>query len=498
MANDHRQHLRLARPECHPDADLAAAAAHRVGDHRVDAGARQHQGDERKERDEPDGRDVARKIVVEHLTHRANVIDRLIGIDAPDRLPHPRRCNERVGASTRHQRHADRRALGQRQIQVGLGGLVCVGVADVANHSYDLEPLRIGADPTELDAASDRVSSRPVALHGGLADQRDGAGIGVVAEGQRTPAQQRDPERLEEARADRDRRYPGHVGLRRRRPPLDGDRSVGLAPGQRQMAGPGGALDSRRRLDARQRSIEERGRVGPLHVPRPWKVQLQSEHVVGIEAELDRHQRDHRAHGQAGDDQQDHGQRHLQRRQGAARGRQEAPGPVGSGAATTRLSGRRRQVQARRAQRRHDAEDQRCEQRQPEGKHENCCVDSRLVEQRHVAAGERHQAAQRPVGEDEARDTPQNGQHRALDEQLPHQPPAPGSHRPAQRELLSPRRCAGEQQVGDVGAGNDQDEEHGSAQQREDPRRVGPDHRLAKRQDPCLPSRVRQWELFPQ
>ena len=70
-------------------------------------------------------------------------------------------------------------------------------------------------------------------------------------------------------------------------------------------------------------------------------------------------------------------------------------------------------------------------------------------------------AIEQPRADDrdaEADDAAGGGEQQALDQQLPHDAPARRAHRVAHRDLARPCRRARQQQVGDVGAGDQQDE----------------------------------------
>ena len=80
-----------------------------------------------------------------------------------------------------------------------------------------------------------------------------------------------------------------------------------------------------------------------------------------------------------------------------------------------------------------------------------------------------HEQAAEPAGEEEPEDGAQSREHEALAEQLPRQPGARGAERQAYAQLVAPRRRAREQQVGDVGAGDEQHEADDDHQRGERP-----------------------------
>ncbi len=84
---------------------------------------------------------------------------------------------------------------------------------------------------------------------------------------------------------------------------------------------------------------------------------------------------------------------------------------------------------------------------------------------------------------------PISREQQALGQHLPGQPPPSGAKRRAHRELAAPLRAAGEQQIGDVHAGDREDERH-RAEQREQRRPDGARHFMLQRaHDEPLPQR---------
>ena len=71
-------------------------------------------------------------------------------------------------------------------------------------------------------------------------------------------------------------------------------------------------------------------------------------------------------------------------------------------------------------------------------------------------------------GDEEGQRHRREPEERALGEEPAHQPPAPGAERQAQRDLALPLGAAGEQEVGDVGAGDEEDEARRGLPERED------------------------------
>ena len=119
-------------------------------------------------------------------------------------------------------------------------------------------------------------------------------------------------------------------------------------------------------------------------------------------------------------------------------------------------------------ERRNQSEHQpRCQRRDDRERHDRK-IERDLIEPRHRNAigDERQQAAMKDHRKREAEHTASQRQHHALGQHLPQQPAAVGAERGAKPELALAHRAACEQQIGDVDAGDEQDEndrarEHG-------------------------------------
>jgi hypothetical protein len=94
-----------------------------------------------------------------------------------------------------------------------------------------------------------------------------------------------------------------------------------------------------------------------------------------------------------------------------------------------------------------------------EGEREHAHVDVHVAQQLREAGGDDEgEEACPPEREQEPAAAPDEGQHEVLGQELPHETAAAGAGGRAQRELLLPGRARGQQQVRDVGAGDEQDE----------------------------------------
>jgi hypothetical protein len=109
-------------------------------------------------------------------------------------------------------------------------------------------------------------------------------------------------------------------------------------------------------------------------------------------------------------------------------------------------------------QRRHGAEEHSGEHRHRKGEQQHRCIDRNLRRARREPGGERNEQVDADEGEPDAERRAHQGQQRALGDELTHEPATPRTERDAQRQLSLASRDLGEHQVGDVGAGDQQDE----------------------------------------
>ena len=134
-------------------------------------------------------------------------------------------------------------------------------------------------------------------------------------------------------------------------------------------------------------------------------------------------------------------------------------------------SGRFRGIDARRAQCRREAEEQRGRDGDAGGKAQDAQVEMRLQHHPFGRPGEhRHQERRAPPREQQSGSGSERHQHDAFGQQLADQPAATRANREPHRHLVLPRGGAGEQQVGHIGAA---DEEHDADDRHDDHQRLG-------------------------
>ena len=114
-------------------------------------------------------------------------------------------------------------------------------------------------------------------------------------------------------------------------------------------------------------------------------------------------------------------------------------------------------IGARREPRRRGAEHDAGDEREADGERQHQRRRARVDRQeRRAGERERQQQARGADGDDESGDAAGDGEQHALDQRLRDDLPARRAHREPHGGLAAPRDGAGEQQVRDVGAGDEQ------------------------------------------
>ncbi len=203
--------------------------------------------------------------------------------------------------------------------------------------------------------------------------------------------------------------------------------------------------------------------------------QAEGHRVLRREARVHAHHRREAADEEARTGQQDHRERHF----GHDEGRPHPMTPRGGAAAAGALAQARGDAAAGRLERGQQPERDARQQRDRDRVGDDQTVETDLAEQRDVRGLGRHEGARRPGGEDEADTRAREPQHERLGQQLPEEPGARGAEGGAQRELLLARRGAREEQVGHVGAGDEEHEADGTQEDEQGPSHVA-DHEIVE------------------
>ena len=118
-------------------------------------------------------------------------------------------------------------------------------------------------------------------------------------------------------------------------------------------------------------------------------------------------------------------------------------------------------------ERRRDAEEERRSDRQRAGEDQHPRVDPRVVDARQRRGREPDQGGAAETGQGDAERAAGRGEHEALDQELTDQPPAARAEGRPHGHLVPPAQRPREQQVGDVRAGDQEDEADRARQDRE-------------------------------
>ena len=311
---------------------------------------------------------------------------------------------------------------------------------------------------------------------GALGDHHDSRRALLVVVGEVAAPFQRNPDRAEVVR----RR---HAGLDRRllargerRPPGNrkGQDDAGAAEGQRQHAGR--RLHPRDRSQPRQQLVEEGDLPLVLFVACVGQRHLEGERLLGVEPGVDGGELREAADQEPGAGEQHHRERHLGHDQRAAHPR---PAAIGD-RATPGLLQRSGQAGRRRLERGHHPEDEAGHDRQAERERDHVAVDPHVVQPRNTGRLEPDQHVDAPDRQQQPETAADDAEDDAFGEELADEAAAGGAERAAHRHLAFARRRAREQQVGDVGAGDQQDEADGAEKHQHGLADVA-DHRLVER-----------------
>ena len=358
-----------------------------------------------------------------------------------------------------------------------LGLVIHLGGQEVGHDANDGEPRR-PFEIEQLDAPADgiqaaevgraqeplpeRVRPRGVAGRDHAADEahvdeRHGRALLLVARGEPASADQRHVQRLEEASRHAGMQHPLLLpGLHRRA--VD-DHRAAIAPAveryevrRRRGANAGHALH------AREDVLEAPGLGARLRIRVAGQVDPHRHERRGLEAGVRALQLQEAPHEERRADEEDQRERDLSDDEHVAcpcaRAAAPRPAPLAHGRAQVRLRDlpRRREAEQHARERR---DRDRVDQRRP--------VDAELDQVGHVVGGHAcRDERDADFREDDAQRDRHEAQHERLGEQLPREAPARGAEGRPQGHLARARRGAGQQQVGDVRAGDQQDQRHGA------------------------------------
>ena len=268
--------------------------------------------------------------------------------------------------------------------------------------------------------------------------------------------------------------------------PVVGERLLGApadgaeATGERKRERRGDALHAGNRA---QPFFDLFGQLGTLRRrPRAAAEELERQQAARIESRIDALQFEKTSEHQPRPDEQHEAQRHFGDHHCIP---EPAAGAETGGAAAAAKHGHG--IHAERAPCGHHPEEHGHHQRDRRGESQHGRVDADSVEPRQIRRGDRAQLANANPGKRDAGARAERGEHERVGQHLTDDAPAAGSERGAHREFPFTDPRPDQQQVRDVGAG-DQQEKNDGARQRENRRPdlcdQGVVHRLQPRVEP--------------
>ena len=333
-----------------------------------------------------------------------------------------------------------------------------LGVADDPDHLDPFARRSVGDAGRRAvgDPLPDRVGVGPVAVRQLLVHHRDLGRAGPVLPAEHAPSPQRNPERVEEPRA-HDPDVTPRTGLpagrliafhlEARGGPVAAERHHRRAPDRSHARGG---------RERRQHLVEEGDPLRVRRVARRGKREVEGQDPVGVEPGVHALQPGEALHQQAGAGQERQRQCDLRDHQHAT----QALAPAVARAAAPAFLEHAVQIDRRGVHRRRQPEQQSGQQRYDQREHHDRRIDPDLIRPGEIARVERGHRPDAPEGQPQAQHAAGEREQQALGQELAHESLPAGSQRGAHRDLLRPRGRAGEQQVGDVGAGDQQHEPH--------------------------------------
>ncbi len=245
-----------------------------------------------------------------------------------------------------------------------------------------------------------------------------------------------------------------------RRPALDAERRPARRAAERQAGDAADRLHAGQRGDALEHApVEQHPRLvrevrAGLRIVRLRQPEPRGQHRRGVEAEIDALQPPETLDQQRRADQQHQRERELADDEDAAQARRAS----GGAGPARRLAHHRLQLGVRALNRRRQAEEHAGHDRQGGREREHGRVDVDGLQSRQARRADLHEGVDAPDRDQQAERAAGRREQHALGQELPHQARAAGAQRAANGNLPLPDRRAREQQVRDVGAGDQQHE----------------------------------------
>ena len=371
----------------------------------------------------------------------------------------------------RAQRHPHLPHLGllrRRAVDLGLGPRVERGRAQVIDQPDDRDGPgpRSLPGPADGELPADRVLAGPELIRRRAVDHGDGRRASSVLRREATAPSERDAERREVIRGGY--RQPQHHNrlriVRPHRARIERDHKHVAT--ERQRTGETGRLDAGVGLERREHVVEEEGLLSAPGIAGGREPDAGREHVACVEAGVHVAQPDEAAHQQTGAHQQHQGEGHLAHDQGAL----QPPPPAGR--ARGILPQRLLDAGCRGAPRRQQAERHAGHYSQAEIEREDRSVESDFGCPGERVRPDREQGVESRRRQRDSDDACGEGEQCALCQQLSDEPPAPRAEGAPDRHLTTARGGARQQQVGPVGARDQQHQTDGAQQDQQRPAHI--------------------------
>ena len=343
-----------------------------------------------------------------------------------------------------------------RQVQIWAGRLAHGPHGVVARHADDL--VRGLVEPAQVNDLADRRAVRPVAARHGLVDDDHPARPDHVVDTERATLNDRDADGPEVVDAHRNR-VDGRRCVVRAVVPRDPDPLHHHVRRQRDSGGVRHGLDAGLAAQYLERALaERRGAVEVVAVH--LEIEAERRHGLRVEADVGAARGEEAACEERAGDQQHERQRQLHDDQRVSH---RDPPRGAPRAASARAAERRDQIEPGGRPRGRQSEQECAQRRHARRKREHRPVEGHLEPDRHGKHldPEPRRRAARPPGDRGAGRASRDRQDHTLAEQLADQAAPPGTERRPDGQLTLPRAPPGQEQVRDVGAGNQQDESRG-------------------------------------
>jgi hypothetical protein len=299
----------------------------------------------------------------------------------------------------------------------------------------------------------DGGGAEPEALRERLVDDRHARAPRPIALGELASGAERDAHGAEEVRAHL--REPGvRLGVGAAHEALHRHVAPPVAAGQQRHGRFGDAGHPRHRRERLVHAVEQGARADGRVAVLLWR-EREGDEVLDVDPERLAAHVAQTLHEQPGRHEERHRQGDLGGDERGAEARGDARGAdhlAGAGA------DRADQVGARAVQRREEPEGEPRRERHRGGERHGPPVEREVQHLERFGLEQRADAGERPARDHEPRRAPEQREHARLGEQLRDEPPPTGAERQPHGHLRLAARAAGEQEVGDVGAGDEQDD----------------------------------------